>query len=369
MENIADFMKRASEKTGFVREMYIENKLPATYSNIAILPFFGDQRAQFVLASLLLHKYIKLSSKYTVLCSWPGQAGFYPHVNEYWSIKDENVVEALAQKTKGFSNTEPKALFYERSLNRYFENVLSADVFDKYYNCGFTPDYFQEFDTIEYKLPAKPSIHIEFAQRLGDKKGIKVFLMPFKTITGWRRGKEETFICRQDFWEHFIKRLLENGFIPVVCQGFGTYDLSKDFVNDCVFVRESKILDIFAIMRAVGCVVDMFRGVSRLAIAARCPFIACVEKELYYGVKDYELDDLCGENIPRNYIFSFTAMIESGNWHELVDTIIARLASFIPSLNRSLWPTTSEISEVVPYTRVRDKKAKLLGTHLIMLKK
>jgi len=365
MENIVEFMKRAADKTGFNREVYIESKLPTTYFNLVVILSFGNQRSQFVLSTLFLHQYIKkfCPNKYVILCSWPGQAGLFPYASEYWSPKDEKLVEALSQKTSGFGNIESKVVFCEQLLNRYFESVLRADLFDKYYSCGFTHNFFQDFSNIEYQLPAIPAVRIEFARRLPE--GNKVFLMPFRTITGWRRGKEETFICRLDFWEYLVSKLLEKKFTPVIAQGTGTYDLSRKFSNDCVVVKENKILDVLAMMRATGCVLDIFRGISRFAVAARCPFVACVEKELYFGSRDYELDDLCANKIPHSYIFDFATMIEAGNWGSLVDIMISRLSDFIPPLNRNLWPTTLEVSEVLPYTLVREKRAKLLGSRLI----
>jgi hypothetical protein len=49
--------------------------------------------------------------------------------------------------------------------------------------------------------------------------------------------------------------------------------------------------------------------------------------------------------------------------------VIARLDSFLPSLNRDSWPSTAELMEIVPYKAVKAKKTKRIGTRFIKVPK
>ncbi len=97
--------------------------------------------------------------------------------------------------------------------------------------------------------------------------------------------------------------------------------------------------------------------------------MAIDERARYAALKEYEIDDLCGQRVPKQYIFSFPTIIDGGNtntWDfNIVNSIIARLNSFLPELNRDDWPTTGESTEIVPYESVRKKKHKKMGTRLL----
>jgi len=115
---------------------------------------------------------------------------------------------------------------------------------------------------------------------------------------------------------------------------------------------------------------DFFSGFSRIAIAARAPFLALNERNKYIKTKEYELDDLCcDDDLPRQYIFSFTTILEAGNpalWNvNIFDSVIARLNTFLPTIDRDALPTGSEITERVPYKKVRKREAKRLGLKFI----
>jgi hypothetical protein len=46
LNSVADFLKRTSERNGFTRERFEERRVPNDFSNITILPFFGDLMTQ-----------------------------------------------------------------------------------------------------------------------------------------------------------------------------------------------------------------------------------------------------------------------------------------------------------------------------------
>ena len=85
---VADFLSRASDRNGFIRERFEERKIPTDHSSLIIMPFFGDLRSSCILSSLLLQRYREETkgSKYFIFASWPGFQGLYPYVDEYWAI-------------------------------------------------------------------------------------------------------------------------------------------------------------------------------------------------------------------------------------------------------------------------------------------
>src|SRR6185437_15723424 len=137
--SIPDYFKLAADKTGFVREHYVEADMPTTLSNVTVMPFFGDERSQFVLSSLLLHRYLGLEkpNNYFVLCSYPGLAGLFPYVDEYWSIADSVAANDVFDKVAGPTSLSDKAITFRRSLREYFRDVVTwEDDLSAYYDQG-----------------------------------------------------------------------------------------------------------------------------------------------------------------------------------------------------------------------------------------
>lgn len=368
MTEIPEFIKKIAEKTGFRRERYVEKNMPTSHDNIAVILFYGDMRSEFVMSTLLLHRLKDLyASKYLILCSWSGHAGLYPYVDEYWSPIDEGLINSLANGAIGFDNQEKdKVLFQERQLNRYLENVIKLD--DKYYDHGFTKVFFDDFKWIVYNLPSIPSSKIEFNRLLAQKSGYKVLLHPVKYSRSWRQGRESLVKLPIEFWYNLVNKLCDKGFSPIVYQDYFTYDISPELEGKCVYVT-GDIMEALAAMRTTGCVLDVFSGVSRWASVARTPFVACAERRLYNEVKEYELDCLCNGNLPFKYIFYFPTLIEAGHWNELISNVVSKLEEFIPSLDRDKFPSTAESSVVCPYSLVKVKKQKKLGTKFIKVER
>jgi hypothetical protein len=121
-------------------------------------------------------------------------------------------------------------------------------------------------------------------------------------------------------------------------------------------------------MRHIGCVLDVFSGVSRLAIAARTPFVCIDERKRFMTHKEYEIDDLSCEGLPKSYMFSFGGLPLVGGPDEwkvsLVDGIVAKLKEFLP-VDQSHLPSTKESYESVSYDLVRERKSRRMGIHFI----
>jgi hypothetical protein len=376
-QTVNQILKRAAEKTGFVRARYNEKNVPTTIQNVTVFLFLGDLSSSFILSSLLLRRFREEAkgSKYFVLCGWPGQDGLFPYVDEYWEVKEESHLRAMYNKTDGFDNKSELVAGYQRILNTFFEEVLDSSVLKPYYDRGLQEEFFNRFKHVRCFLPSIPSSMVlghELNRRLASPAK-KVVVYPAKYIRWWQNGKVEPMAVTKDFWVELTERLLTEGITPVVYQPPNTWDLSPNFVDKALFYTDTSVLGAMSLFRAAGCVLDVFSGVSKYALGARTPFLACEERQSYNGLKGYEIDDLCGRGVPRKYLYSFPSICDElgrNLWnYSLFDGIISKLLSLLDSANRDIWPSTSESYDIVPYSTVREIKAKKLGTHFIRVPK
>jgi len=367
-------LKRAAQKGGFERTSYVEKNIPTSFSNVTVMSFFGDLRSSFIMSSLLLRRYREevKGSKYFILLSWPGHEVLYPYVDEYWTLRDDAALTQLRGATDGFDNTSGIKVLSSRNLNHFFEDHVEADVFKDYYDKGFEKKFFDRFKHIKCFLPSVPSAvaaGTDFVKQMGRHDGLKVFIYPTKAIRVWAAHKEETLKIPDEFWLEFCKALIQEGICPVVYRDFSTYDFSSDLPSGCICYRDWNLGKVLAVMRATGCVLDFFSGISRFAIAARTPYILFDSRSRYVDFKEYEIDDLCAPALPRECIFGFPTIITNSDklvWKQnFYDVIIRKLTGFLTDLDRDKWPSTSESNEIVPYANVRKIKTKRLGTRFI----
>ena len=379
MQSVSEFLKRASDRNGFYRERFEEKKLPTEHSNIIIMPFFGDLRSMSIMSMVLLHRYRNecKNSKYFILASWPGFEGFFPYVDEYWSLTDESILSRFYEQSEGLRNKSDLSTIYLRNLNEFFRDVIDYKEILPFYNLGLTADFFKKFTTPKIFLPFVPSTSVlgkEFNRDLTVKAGYKVFIHPSKFAKQWHNGRSKNAVAKKDFWIQLCEKLLENNFMPVIWQNYMSYDISPEFVGRCIFVGEKDIIRVLSSVRATGCVLDVFNSLSRLSIMARCPFLAVDERSRYSNLKEYEIDDLCGKNIPHEYIYTFSTIITDGgplSWNQdIFPSVIQKLNTFLPLLDRDTWPSTGESCEVISYKKnVRVVKQKKIGTHFIKIPK
>jgi hypothetical protein len=369
--NLVGFLKRAAEKTGFNRESYVEKNTPTISDNIVVVPFFGDLRSTFILSSLLLKPYAEQHKKYIILCSWPGFQGWFPYVSEYWSIKDNTSLQTLALGANNFYNTSNLTTDYIRAFNQQFENVLTYDDWQKFYKNGLTKQYRDAFEIKRYlpEVYSLSKLNDVFRHDLARRVGPKVMVYPSKQVRSWRMGRLEYVTIQRDFWRGLLNRLLDEKIVPVIYQNQFTYDLSQDFTERCVWMSTPDVSQVTCAMRATDCVLDFHSGISRMAIAARTPFVCIDERIRYIEHKEYEIDDLCSGSLPRQYSFSFSSLVTEGapsEWDGSVnDGIIFTLKKFLPTLNRNNWPSTAESYEPVSYDNVRDWKARRMGIRFL----
>jgi hypothetical protein len=377
MSDVPGLLKRAAERCGFVRERFNEGRIPTDISNVVVLPLFADLRNTFVASSLLAGRYRseERGSKYFIVASWPGQGCLYPYADEFWSVEDGSANKRLYQEADGFGNRSDLMTGFAQGFNNHFIDVLDPALFKTYYHNGLTADFFRRFQRVERTLPMVPSVGAltrEFNRDLANRAGFKVFLYPSLWAKTWRLGREAVVRTQKDFYLALAGRLLKHKYVPVVWRSPWTHDLSPDLPTECVYVTEPDLGRMLGVMRAVGCVLDVFSGVSRLAMAARCPFLACDERQRYAGTREWEIDDLCGPGVPKQYLFSFSTILDgpAGSWdNNLFNNIVSRLDSYLPGLNRDAWPSTGASTEVVPYDSVRQKKIIKIGAKLFRVPK
>ena len=380
MKDIAGLVAKAAEKTGFQRDFFNVDNIPTDAANITLAPFFGDLRSLFILSSLLLHRYKEQDkpSKYHIVCGWPGFACLFPYADEYWSIQSEQHIKKLYPSVSGFSNKSDLIGQYYRNLNQYFfEDVVPLDVyFSEYYNKGLTNAFWAKYKHVKRFMPSVPSLALlskDFNREFMERGGYKIFIYPSTYINNWHNNHCRLIKAPREFWVSLINRLLKDGFLPVICKTFGTYDLSAEFSRNCIYFSDSDMGKILTVMRMTGCVLDIFSGISRLAMAARTPFLCVDERARYVGLKEYEIDDLCSVGIPKKYIFSFSTIIDGGtvaSWDfDIFNSIIIKLQDFLPTVDKEKLPSTGQSLETVSYDIVRSKKLKRIGTRLLKMPK
>jgi hypothetical protein len=370
--NVFDFLRRSADRNNLRRERYEESKVPTDFANICVFPFFGDYRSLFILSSLLLHKYKEQhkASKYLIACSWPGFQSLFPYADEYWSPIDSGQIKRFYSMAEGFKNTSDMATIYTRNLHEFFRDVADPNILKFYYENGCKQELLKNSKCFLPFVPSSAILGKEFAKQLAVKAGFKVFFSPTVYCKRWDSGRAKNYSVKKEFWAELIDKLLSNNYVPVIWQNELTYDLSQDYVDKCLFVNDPDVSKILSAMRATGCVLDVFNGISRFAIAARCPFLAVDERSRYNNLREYEIDDICAADLPKQYIFTFSTIITDGqvqNWrNDILQNIVKRLDSFLPSLVRDEWPSTMEMFNQFDYKNtVREIERKKLGTRLL----
>lgn len=358
---------------GYNRDAFVEKDIPTVMSNIRVLPFFGDLRSTSLLASLVLPRMQEdAKGKYLIVCSWPGARKLFPYVNEFWSHRDNGMINALAMGANNFYNGSDAQVEVKRALYDHFENVLSYDDIKKFYNNGFATDYWRQGKAVKRCLPGVPSVTTltaDFKNEMTRKQGDKVLIYPTTRMRSWQKGRVEYLPMPQEVWVHITERLLAESITPVVYQNNQTYDLSKVFADRCIYVLPKDWSHVMSAMRAVGMALDVHSGVSRLALLARCPFVAVDERMRFGAHKEYEFDDLAGECAYRKYIFSASTVFLGGtkaDWdNTVVDNIINEIKGLRKSSSLSGLPDATESLSDVSYDKVREQHQKRLGIRFI----
>lgn len=375
--DIRDFMQRAADRTGFVRERFDDKRIPKDPGEITVMPLFPDLRHACILSQMIFQRYRNESkgTRYFIACGWPGFQGLFQGADEYWSLRDGADLIGLYEQCDGMKNRSEQYTIVLRNLNENFRDVVDVREFEPYYCNGIKPEFWDAYRHVKRYRPMVPSSALlgkDFNRDLAMKAGYKVFLWPSRFLHTWKNGRVRMERTNRDFWLALVRRLLDEKIVPVLWRTPLAYDLSADFLEQCVYLNETDLLRTAGAMRAVGCVLDVFNGVSRLAALARTPFLCCDERQRHMNVKEYEVDDLLGPDVPKQYIFTFSTIINGGVTSEvwngnLFNNVVGRLNALFPVLDRNEWPATSEATEIVPYEKVRTYNIKKLGVRLLKI--
>lgn len=379
MNSVADFLKRASERNGFSRDRFEERLIPNDFSNLCILPFFGDFRSTFILSSFLLSRYRKesKSSKYFILASWPGLQNLFPYVDEYWSLNDFSQVKKFYEGSSGFLNKTDLNTIFLRNINEFFRDVIDSKELNLFYENGFTSKFFSKFKKIERFLPFVASAAVlnkDFVKSLSTYSGYKVFINPCTFFVRWNNGRLQSNYLSKNFWEELINYLLDKNCTPVVWQNYLSYSFQDNdyFKDKCIFFIENDFSKVLAAMRSTGFTLDVFGYLSYFSLMARCPYLSVDDRSRYNSQKDYEIEDLF-PIIKKDHIFTFSTILineNPSNWKSnLFKIISSKIEKFLPEINRDLLPSTGESFELVSYDKVRSLKLTKLGTKFIQIPK
>lgn len=347
------YLKRAADKCGFNRDVYADNNVPTSHNNIIFVPFMGDLKSMFLLSSNILKPYKESrSSKYLIMGSWPGCQCLFPYVDEYWSIKED--VSKLASNAISFYNNSDVYALCLRNLNDWF-NVAKVESERK---AG---------EDISLFLPAISSSSI-LAENFKDglrRQGQKVVVYPVRHIKSWQKGKIDKLTVSPDFWIALIKRLTAEGMVPVLYMDHFTFNLSSEFGDKCLYITSENMSHTLCAFHQVGCILNVFSDIDKLAIAARCPYVSVNERYCYIEGKDYEIEDICGI-IHRRSIFSFSTHTLSGiNWDSNLFDIIVKNIKDLQAVNKDELITTSEVNKIIPYDSIRKRQANKKGIRFI----
>jgi hypothetical protein len=320
-----EYLKKASQRTGYTRERYADS-LANSESNVLV--FFGDERARFILSSLILPD-MKDS---WIVCSKPLE-DFFHTANEYWS-------GGGMQEASDFSS--PTAISQVRLFERYFQKVEDADKFKDKNISDFKECHLPKVDKFFRFLP----------------EGRKVFIRTGKTMLLWVKNKEVKISIPQSFWETVCEKLVSNNIIPICHRTEDDYDMSP-LVKGCHHFYDLRGPEVLSLMRACGMVLDFSQNVCYTSMQARCPCVCMQDRQRYYVRKLNDLEGL-GE---MHTFFSFPNLIEHGKWEYPIQGVVNKLKS----LN---WSGLSPCEGLVVSLGVSsDKKLKKTITKLIKVKK
>ena len=349
------YLKRAAEQCGFSRDVFTDNNVPTNHANVLFLPFLGDLKSMFLLSSNILKPYKESrSSKYLIMGSWPGCQSLFPYVDEYWSVKDSNISKLASNAISHYNNSDVYALSL-RNLRNWFDVIESSEIKGK-----------STAEDISLFLPAIPSNSIlseNFKEGL-KKSGQKVVVYPVRNVKSWQKGKIDKLNVSPNFWSELLNRLISEGMTPAIYMDNFTYNLSSEFGDKCLYITSENMSHTLCAFHQIGCILNLFSDIDKLAIAARCPYVSVNERRCYIEGKDYEIEEICGD-IERKSIFSFSTHTLNGiNWDtNLFDIIVKNIKDL--QLTEKKQSITSEINKSVPYNKVRKRQAQKKGIKFI----
>jgi len=144
--------------------------------------------------------------------------------------------------------------------------------------------------------------------------------------------------------------------------------MSDEFASGCVYLTSEDLGVVLSAIHSIDCVLDLYSGISRLAMAARKPFISVDERKRYKISKDDIIDQLASV-APNQYIFSFSVMILNSaeeNWDgNIINNIVKKMEKHIPQWSGREWDTTVDKYIPVSYDKIKETNRNRLGIRFI----
>lgn len=374
---VSDFLKITSNKLNFVREKYTEKNIPNNFDQITVFFNLGDLRSTFSLASMLLPRFRKetKSLRYFIVFGYPGFSSLYPYADEYWSFNIDNFSK-IYNCSSGINNISELKNIYLRHLNENFREVIKADVFLDVYDNFFLGKYWEKNKNIRIILPqvmnylANDDSIVAMFNSLKNKR--KLFVFPNKHMQVIRKGNLVYQEIKQEFWVNLIDRLLQNN-VDLVCVKHPlTHDFSASFIDNknILFFNEKDINKIMSLMRLTGISLDFFSGISRLSNIARVPFILVDERMRYFNYREYEFEDVIGnEVLDRERFFIFADLMNANNdlYNNIAGNIISKIDKILNNNNGVLYSEYAD--KLSNYQNVRYYQSKKMGLNFLKFPK
>lgn len=358
MNKTAEFLKRESDKLGYSREYFLEKNVPDNPSDIIVVAFYGELRSLFWFSSVIFNKLVEENvGKYIILCSWPGMKGLFPNVNEYWSIKDQSQVQKIGNTAGFFNNTSDFVISEYRNLIYRFEHVYKTDDFNV-----------PELTHLKLHLPQIPSVAKvnQYIRNQLQRNSIVIF--PNKNAYVWENKELKPIALSKNFWDKVVHKLLGLGYKPVIWQNVLSHDLSPEFAEKCTYLNNMAIEDVMSVMHEVGLVLDMFSGVSKIALQSRTSFISVDERERYIDQQDALVEDNWMHQLQKLYVFSFAKLSTSGNledWcNSFLDAALVKLEYFKTNLDKRVDCVLNQMCDSIDCIP-KKKEYKKMGLHFI----
>ncbi len=366
LREVNDFLLRASERSGFRREIYFDKLIPANYDKIVVIPFFGDWLGELIFSSLLYQKVVetKAHDSYVIVVTHPGHGFLYPEASEVWGVNGEDVYNEMFIGAEGLVGDTSRSKYFYQNLNKFFSSVEDLTSLSKWYNKGLTGNYLESFGKVLVDLPpvfgAKPDV----VRYLGD--GNKVFLAASKRTSSRkvkkadRSEKEEKVVVSKGFYVSLAKNLMDLGLVPVFWNGPDCYDVSVDLPGIKV-VTDRTLAGGVAAARSCGFVLSTFNDLFCLGIMARVPYLLVEERKRYFGLNLFETEDILGTTTQKPY-FSFVSSVTENNYLSAVAAISNRVGELyqvgLPEIS------LTDSKKEADYGKVRRRRANKLGFRL-----
>lgn len=362
--HVDEFLTRVADKSGFKRDRYVSANVPTDLEKIVVVYFWGDWKHHFLLSTVLIKNWINSKfGKYVIFCSYPGFQSLYPNVDEFWSLgSGSQSLDSNVFFNYGVSS--PPLISCENHLMRFFpgEVIDGGKLVEAYFDRGFTSKFFEDYASIQYSLPSISSPPFEIAKSFSRHIGKKIFIYPCKKARFIEKNKEHQAIIDAGIWNRLVDNLIKNGYLPVIYQNNMTFDLSPKYGSQCQYVSETNISTVLAVMRASDCVIDIFSGISKLAMIARVPYLIVDERRKYFMLKDDEIDDIFNSKVPHSCLF-FHHDVKKGEFDFVDQLLMEKLKRFTEKSDRDTWQSSSACETFLPY--ISKQKNESIGLNFI----